>query len=324
MKLGLWGARGFLGQAVGRAATVAGAEVVALPRVDLSDIVDSGREPQATIESWLSNHPGDAYQFMELLSSCYAVVNAAGCADSESMDERTLTLANTVLPTLIATLTARAKTPRLVHVSSSAVQGRLDPLDETKAFQPISPYSRTKAEAERLLLEGIVERPNELAIYRPTSVQGSDRRITKALVRLAMKPIIPIVGHGEAPLPICLLENVARGIVHVALMGAPCEGIFLQTSEDMTTRLLLEAFGFSPRLISLPRPAVRAGHRAIRTVIKGSPRWEVKLRRLELLAFGQGVEGTALAKCGFSPTGGFEAYRELAERVRANDRVTAG
>jgi hypothetical protein len=28
------------------------------------------------------------------------------------------------------------------------------------------------------------------------------------------------------------------------------------------------------------------------------------------------LQGTALATCGFSPTGGFEAYRELAERVR--------
>jgi nucleoside-diphosphate-sugar epimerase len=306
-----------LGQAVGRAATVAGIEVVALPRVDLSDIGDPDGDAEAIVEAWLKNHPRDCDRFTELLSNCSVVVNAAGCAEPGGMDSPTLTLANKVLPTLISTLTTRARLPRLVHISSASVQGRLDPLDETNVVQPFSPYSRTKSEAERLLLGGMIERPNELAIYRPTSVQSSDRPTTKALVRLAMKPMIPIVGRGEAPLPVCLLENVAGGIVHVALMGAPCQGIFLQPSENMTTRLLLEAFGDNPRLISLPRPAVWAGLRTIRTITKGSPHRKAQVRRLELLAFGQGVAATALASCGFSPVGGLEAYRDLAERVRS-------
>jgi len=87
----------------------------------------------------------------------------------------------------------------------------------------------------------------------------------------------------------------------------------------MTTRLLLEAFGDS-KMIRVPRPAARLGCGMARHLVGGSSRREAKLRRLELLAFGQAVDACALERAGFVPAAGVEAYRRLAERVRGDAR----
>jgi hypothetical protein len=228
--------------------------------------------------------------------------------------------ANAVLPGVFASLVAEAFVPRLVHVSSAAVQGRMDPLDETATMRPFSPYSSSKAAGELVVSGPGVQVPHEVIVYRPTSVQGEDRTITRSLVRLASRDFLPITGRGDAPLPTCLVENVAAGVLHVAQMQSPCPRICLQPWEQMTTRLLLEAFGEEPKLIRVPRSAVRLGCGMARHLVGGSSRREAKLRRLELLAFGQAVDACALQRAGFVPAASVEAYRRLAERVREDAR----
>ena len=57
---------------------------------------------------------------------------------------------------------AEAFVPRLIHVSSAAVQERMDPLDETATLRPFSPYSSSKAAGELVLSGSGVELPDEV------------------------------------------------------------------------------------------------------------------------------------------------------------------
>jgi nucleoside-diphosphate-sugar epimerase len=321
MRLAIWGAGGFIGRAIVKAASLAGADLIHLPRLDMSGISSTHHSLHFDVQNWLETHGVEREQILRLLQEADVVVNAAGLAAPEEYDLPRLLAANAVLPGVIANLAAEAFVPRLIHVSSAAVQGRMDPLDETATLQTFSPYSSSKAAGELVLSEPGVQVPREVIVYRPTSVQGNDRTITQSLVRLASRGVLPITGRGDAPLPICLVENVAAGVLHVAKMQSPCPRICLQPWEQMTTRLLLEAFGEEPTLIRVPRRAVRFGCGLARHLVGGSSRREAKMRRLELLAFGQAVEACALQRAGFVPAAGVEAYRRLAEQVREAART---
>jgi nucleoside-diphosphate-sugar epimerase len=321
MRLAIWGARGFIGRAIVKAASLAGVDLIHLPRLDVSGINHNHHSLHLDVQHWLDTHAVEREKMRDLLQGVDVAVNAAGLASPEGSDLPRLMAANAVLPGVIATLAAEAFVPRLIHISSAAVQGRMDPLDETATLRPFSPYSSSKAAGELVLSEPGVQVSGEVIVYRPTSVQGNDRTITQSLVRLASRNLLPITGRGDAPLPTCLVENVAAGVLHVALMQSPCPRICLQPWEQMTTRLLLEAFGEEPKLIRVPRPAVRLACGMARRVVGGSSRREAKLRRLELLAFGQAVDARALQRAGFVPAGGVEAYRRLAERVREEARA---
>jgi nucleoside-diphosphate-sugar epimerase len=324
----LWGAGGFIGSAVLQAADAAGIEMVRLPKLPL-DPWNPGDPVEAALKAWLGSHPTEWNEAVQLCSGAGVVINAAGLADPEESDVNKLMAANVLLPAVIAAAAAEAGVPRLVHVSTAAVQGNRDPLDETAATQPLTPYASSKAEGERLLLKdeingevnGAIEVPAEVVIYRPTSVQGVGRSVTRALVRIASGRVLLIPGRGDVPLPVSLVGNVGAGIVHAALMAPPCPPILLQPWEGMTTRSLLEAFGNGGRLVSIPKPAVTvvrylAAHQP--GVRSGrSPKRQAKLRRLELLAFGQAVHAQELVNRGFRPHAGPDEYRNLAGMVRA-------
>src|SRR5882762_10364650 len=208
MRLAIWGAGGFIGRAIMKAASLAGADLIHLPRLDMSRISSTHHSLHCYVQNWLETHAVEREQILRLLREADVVVNAAGLAAPEEYDLPRLLAANAVLPGVIANLAAEAFVPRLIHISSAAVQGRMDPLDETITLQPFSPYSSSKAAGELVLSEPGVQVPREVIVYRPTSVQGNDRTITQSLVRLASRDVLPITGRGDAPLPTCLVENV--------------------------------------------------------------------------------------------------------------------
>src|SRR5699024_8470438 len=86
------------------------------------------------------------------LQGCHAVVNAAGRAEPGSDDVAGLLAANGVLPALLARSAERGGVPRLIHISSAAVQGRRRVLDSSTELRPFSPYSYSKAVGEAMAL----------------------------------------------------------------------------------------------------------------------------------------------------------------------------
>ncbi len=312
MKLAVVGAAGFIGQAVCAEAQRGGAETVPIsaPRlvvVDHNPVVDASR-------TWIDRH-GDRYEaLVRQLCGVDVIVNAAGLARPESAAVEALYGANAALPGVLAQAAADAGVRRMVHVSSAAVQGRRDPLDESTEVAPTTPYARSKALGEALLLERQVRTPQQVALYRPTSVQGADRPMTRKLVKLASLPILPVSGAGDAPLPVALVENVAAGIVFVC-RSEECPQVVLQPWEGMTARSLLHALG-PARVVPVPRPLMRVAMGVLYQTGRTWPRLGASARRLDILVFGQKQDARALPAMGFAPPVGPEGYARLAAQVR--------
>ena len=311
MRICVAGSSGFIGGAVVSAAHRQGVDIVSIrsPRLRVSPDV----APTEAIEKWIENQRSVYEEMIATLKGSDVLVNAAGLASPTSRVVKSLYGANSTLPGLLATAAAEAGVRRMVHVSSAASQGRLDPLDETPFTAPVTPYADSKARGEAMLLNGQVTTPQEIVVYRPTSVQGVNRTMTQQLIRLAGLPAIPTCGRGEAPLPITLIENVAAGIVHVCLASSP-PAIVLQPWEGMTVHRLIECFG-QGRLLNVPSPLARSGLGLLRAGGHFVPTLAATSRRLELIAFGQRQDAQALPRLGFTPPLGRAAYGGLAERA---------
>lgn len=276
---------------------------------------------EQSAHDWIGSHPDTADRLTRELSGADVLVNAAGMAEPESEEVDRLFDANAVLAAVIAQLAFDAGVPRLIHISSAAVQGRRDPLDETEELEPLTSYGRSKAAGERVLLQRRVAVPAELVVYRPTSVQGSSRGLTRKLVAFTSLPLVPLPGGGTSPVPVCLGPAVGAVVVFLVDAASP-PAIVLQPSEGMTTRTLLDALGGNPRYLPVPgllaRAAVEAGYRLGRR----SSRIGALSRRLDLLVNGQHQKARALGSMGFVVPADPQAYRRLGERVRAERRAT--
>jgi hypothetical protein len=110
---------------------------------------------------------------------------------------------------------------------------------------------------------------------------------------------------------VCLLENVAAGIVYTAGLE-PCPPVVLQPSEGMTARGLVEAFGDGPRVLNVPSALAAAAVRAGYGIGRRRPAVAARVRRVELLALGQSQRALVLADAGFVGPAGVDGYRQLA------------
>ena len=286
--------------------------------------VEGAYHPDRSIEQaahdWIGSHPDPAARLTRELSGVDVVVNAAGMAEPESDEVGRLFDSNAVLPAVIAQTAAGAGVPRLIHISSAAVQGRRDPLDETDELEPLTAYGRSKAAGERVLLQRRVDVPADLVVYRPTSVQGPSRGLTRKLVAFTSLPVVPLPGGGTSPVPVCLGPAVGAVVVFL-LSAAPPPAIVLHPPEGMTTRTLLDALGDNPRYLPVPgvlaETAVEMGYRLGRR----SSRIGALARRLDLLVNGQHQNARALGAMGFVVPADPEADRRLGAQVRAEKRA---
>ncbi len=84
----------------------------------------------------------------------------------------------------LAVAAAAAGVRRFVHLSSAGVYG-LDcadrPLSENAPCRPVTPYQRSKAAAEAVLLDVLDGRVPLIVVLRPAEVYGSERPATRAL-----------------------------------------------------------------------------------------------------------------------------------------------
>lgn len=311
MKLALVGSKGFVGSAIARAAgdfQISSVPGIRLPSANANAYL--GR----SVAGWIHAHPTEFADLISRLEGNEVVVNAAGLADPQSHDTGALIAANGLLPGLIAEAAVRAGVRRLVHISSAAVQGNRDPLDESSQLSPFSPYSKSKAVGERALLDGDIRTPDEVVVYRPTSVQGPDRAVTAALVRFCRRPVLPLCGNGEASVPLALVDNAAAAVLHLTRSTSPT-GVVLHPWEGVTLRSLFEAFGDGPRFVQIPRSAARGLLMPLRSAAQIDPAAAAVLRRVELLTLGQGQDARALEAAGFEVGHDMDAYRRLARAV---------
>ncbi|MFW3387059.1 UNVERIFIED_CONTAM: NAD-dependent epimerase/dehydratase family protein [Kocuria sp. CPCC 205274] len=228
----------------------------------------------------------------ESFAGAHVVVNAAGLAAPDQTHEESLVGANALLPVLVALAARRTSVRRIVHVSSAAVQGDVDVLDETPTVRPFSPYSFSKALGESALLKLRRDWAGEdgapaITVLRATSVQGSGRRTTARLARFASSPLSSVAGDGGAPTPVTSVHALAEFVSRVGRHREALPPVVLQPWEGATTGSILRDAGRrEPRHLPvlLCRLVVDAGFAV--SALAGH-RWHGVFRRLEVTWFGQ-------------------------------------
>lgn len=308
--IGVFGARGFVGTGVCEELEVAGDHFVRLGRVSLPALAVAEH-----VWSLVSAHQAEILELNEELLrellSVDVVINSAGLAAPTETEYEPLWKTNVLLPAVVDVLCREAGVAHVVHVSSAAVQGHLNPLNEAREWVGQSPYAKSKIAAEELLLDGAGV---STSIYRATSVVGPGRKIVESLIGFYGGRLAPVFGDGSARLPLSALPNTAAAIV--ALVRSRQTGIFLQPWEGATQSTIADALASNDtRLLSLPAPQF------LETLTNrigefGGPLTPF-VRRAELLIFGQGQDATAMSSTGYEPRVDFIDYiAQLAEDLR--------
>jgi nucleoside-diphosphate-sugar epimerase len=134
--LAVVGGTGFIGSSVIAHCRAVGLPVacIAAPRI----VAGAGPVGERAA-SWRRSNAAAFERLCRALEPFDVVVNAAGMAAPGAAEHPSLFGANAVLPLVVAEAAAVVGAGRLVHVSTAAVQGRLDPLDESSRRFPLSP-----------------------------------------------------------------------------------------------------------------------------------------------------------------------------------------
>jgi len=246
------------------------------------------------------------------LEGAAAVVNAAGVARATAIDDPVLWAANAELPGTLLNACRRAGVPRMVHVSSAAVQGRRPELDSSWEHAAFSSYSASKAAGEdRLRTMG----GDDWTIFRPGGVHGASRSVTRAIARLAQSPIA-IAPRTPQPSPQALIENVASAAAWLAVHDGSLPKVVHHPSEGMTTHSVLQLLGGKePRLVPdrVADLVLAAGLSASHT----APPLAGLERRLSTLWAGQRQAPSWLTQAGWRPvTPPEQGWRQLGMTLR--------
>ena len=294
------GASGFIGDAVARALRARGARVIG---VEAPRLTTSARTLDALRDELHSDSVSRAMERLSLsLQRAERVVNAAGISAATSGLDDALVGANALLPAALEA--ARPSGARLVHLSSAAVQGRREVLDESWDQQPFSPYSTSKAWGERLL-----NGADAAVVFRPTSVHGMGRPVTQSLVRVLSSPWASVAGEGDRPTPQVLVENVGDAVAEVTLSSDPPPSVVLQPGEGLTTAELVRVVaGREPHHV--PVPMARALLGACTLAGQASGTFAVMGRRVEMLWFGQ-CQGPSWLEGRWQAPVGLDGWRRL-------------
>jgi GlcNAc-P-P-Und epimerase len=156
-------------------------------------------------------------------SSLYGAVNVDGT--------RNLTVA-----------AAAAGVTRIVFTSTVAVYGLQNPFaDETAAPQPFNEYSRTKLEAEKILITWARERTDRaLVIVRPCVVFGEGNRgNVYNLLRQIYSERFLMIGSGNNRKSLAYVGNLARFLADLREAPAGITVLNYADKPDLTTRELV-------------------------------------------------------------------------------------
>jgi UDP-N-acetylmuramyl pentapeptide phosphotransferase/UDP-N-acetylglucosamine-1-phosphate transferase/nucleoside-diphosphate-sugar epimerase len=232
------------------------------------------------------------------------IVNAAGLATPAAAESDDLSGANALLPVIIALAAARAGAYRVVHLSSAASQGRRRMLDESAETEPFSAYSLSKSDGELALLE-LCEQLNlegpEIVIVRATSVHGAGTEKVRNLRRVAASPVASVAGAGDATTVLSSLDDFTRFVHWVGSWPEDLPTILLQPDEGLRTADILRlASGREPR--HLPPWLCHVGIAVAYTLAAAVPSLRARVRRVELMWFGQRMAPTWGAAQGWVPS----------------------
>jgi nucleoside-diphosphate-sugar epimerase len=176
----------------------------------------------------------------DLLAGVDAIVHAAAVRHRHGVDASAYRAANVGLVERLLRA-AGGRVRRFVHVSSVGVYGfpKNLPITEAHPYAPVTLYSSTKVEAEKLARRVAREVGVELVIVRPTIVYGpgDTNGMLDKTARMIRAGSYRIVGDGENVLHHTFVSDIVDGVdLAVKSPAAAGEDFILAGPETITLR----------------------------------------------------------------------------------------
>lgn len=301
------GASGFVGSAVAAAAAAAGHDVRTAVAPRLAAGAADGREVEEAVQ-----------ELALALRNADVVVNCAGNPDASSSDLLALRAVNAVLPGVVGAAARRAGVERYIHVSSAVVQGRRPVLDDSEAFDAFSPYAVSKAEGE---LAARARGPEGTTVYRPPSVHGAGRRVSRQLARIASSPLATVARPGTRPTPQTHITDVADALLYLATTRQIPPAVVHHPWQGHTTAGLLTVLADGREPVEIPDSLAKALVRIGGFMARMSPRLAPYLRRVEMIWFGQEQAPSWLTAQGWSPVTTRDDWLALGRAARHDTKA---
>lgn len=212
-KILVTGATGFLGGYLVRRLEADGKQVIASGRNE-----EKGKEFSNFARCDLSN-TDEVQDLFTQNPDIELVINSAALSSAWGKYEDFYKANYVSVENTLNAISASDNNIKLIHVSSPSVYARMadqNMLTEDEPFpeKPMTPYSKTKQMAERLL----EKRANfPYAIIRPRGIIGvGDTSVVPRLLNASTSPVgIPLVGGGIHSLDVTCVENVVEAIIAV-------------------------------------------------------------------------------------------------------------
>ncbi len=168
---------------------------------------------------------------------------------------------------LLLEVASGARVERLVHVSSLGVYEGRDHhgTDETvpPAASSLDAYTRSKTEAEALVLKYHREHGLPAAVVRPGFIYGErDRTVLPKLINSLKRGLFTYFGSGEQALNCIYVKNLVEGIFLAAESPAAVGEVFNLTDGQLVTKRqfvsrVAELAGLKHPTRRIPRPLAR-------------------------------------------------------------------
>lgn len=236
MRIFLTGGAGFIGSQLAQHAKKAGHDVTVVTALNNDtekfrcDLLT--RAGISVVEAKLE----DLRRMREVLPDHDAVIHLAAAQHEAEAPESHFRRVNVDGTRNLLELAAMAGVRRFVHGSTIGVYGSSvnGLLDELSPLSPDNPYGRTKAEAERVVLD--FSHSLDVAVVRISETYGpADMRLLK-LFRAIQKGRFVTLGNGLNERQLIYVEDLSRALLSAAQSSAAVgQTIILAGSERLTT-----------------------------------------------------------------------------------------
>jgi UDP-glucose 4-epimerase len=170
-------------------------------------------------------------------------------------------LVNAEASRLLAEAAAGAGAKRFIYFSSIAALGPGEDISDGAAPRPVTPYGKSKLEAELALKEISARTRLDLLILRPSMIYGRGSPPWERLFSSVRRGWLPVPGTGANAFSVCCLENLLDAALLAAEKAPPGAALNISEGSLPLRDLLLtagELLGRKPRLLPLPAALLNA------------------------------------------------------------------
>jgi nucleoside-diphosphate-sugar epimerase len=256
MNIFLTGASGFVGSHLAKSLSAAGHEVLCHFRTPQATNI----EPHPNLAIW----SGNLNDVDSLSKRLLGFDTAIHCAAEMKLwnSEKALLETNVLMTQHVLEAARKAGIKQFIYMSDASIAK--NPLDqnlnvaESRALPLLKnfPYSHSKSEAERLVLDAGNEMLRTISL-RPASIWGKGDVVDRSLGRAADLNKFGWFDQGDYPFSTCYIKNLCEGVKKALLSEANQASFFISDGPPMHFRqwmsMRLKAGHYKVPTLSIPR-----------------------------------------------------------------------